>query len=76
MKPDDYGDGNDEEDEDGNNDGCCDSEDLVMFPDPRFGTFKLAWNLTSSEDLALLQSLHSGGVPLQEPPNAAGKQEP
>ena len=26
--------------------------------------------------LALLQSLHSGGVPLQAPPKAAGKQEP
>lgn len=31
---------------------------------------------SSLQDLTLLQSLHSGGVPLQEPPKAAGKQEP
>ena len=30
----------------------------------------------SEQDLTLLQSLHSGGVPVQEPPKLSGKQEP
>ena len=37
------------------------------------------YNLVSDDEgchLALLHSLHSGGVPLQAPPKAAGKQEP